>query len=679
MSQEKVLRTLESLGFAKLDAQVYLLLGKTGPQKAKTIAKLLNIPKTRLYVILKSLQSKGVVNATLEHPSKFSALPFEKALDLFVKAKMEDAQRIEKGKTDFLNDWKAIVVSEVRTPAPRFTVIEGRHYIYPKLRQMIEETEEKLLIIASIRELIRVDQYGLLDVSFRQSLGSEVQFRLLTDLTSQNIDLTKSLLKKESKGRLCFETRTPSLGIGLPSRMVIKDNKEALFFINTESNDASTEATLVCLWTDCKPLVDSFIVIFEDLWYKSTDLAKKIEEVESQKTLQLNNLITDSEEAKKKYYKTLKSAKSEILVMTSELGLASWIEKVELLKVFAKKGVSIKLMAPITVMNSKVAEELSLLGEVKHVPSSTLETVLVDDHFLFQFRAPSLERGHQNGLAFDQTHFTADLETVNKTKDMLYDVWVKAYAPFANMSQTVSEPLTLPLDEKRARAYEKTFQFIDKPRLLGKISEKEIITKILQAKKQKVRDWRTEAIIHYGSLAQAFIYPPANLNLPEMMIQVCHNNPQSSFGSANIMNIFVLAKASKSPSFELSAVVYASSHAHSFRKAMLEDSSAVPNVVRRGEFEVRTQSNSFFAGWTKPIRLSGERVLPPAAILFEGYGEVRPNKATISAKYGRSWLHEGNGFEAFVTFFHPLSKYNGPGTDGVLFRDSILTFLPSSK
>ncbi len=679
MSQEKVLCTLESLGFAKLDAQVYLLLGKKGPQKAKTIGKLLNIPKTRLYVILRSLQSKGLVNATLEYPAKFSALPFEKALDLFVKAKMEDAQRIEKGKTEILNDWKAIVVSEVRSPAPRFTVIEGKHYIYPKLRQMIEETEEKLLIIASIRDLIRVDKYGLLDQPFRQSSGSTVQFRLLTDLNSQNLVLTKNLLKKESKGRLRFETRTPSLGIGLPSRMVIKDNKEALFFTNSESNDAPTEATQVCLWTDCKPLVDSFIVIFEDLWYKSTDLGKKIEEMDSQKTSQQNNLITDSEEAKKQYYKTLKSTKSELVVMTSELGLASWMEKVDLLKVFAKKGVSIKLMAPITAKNSKVAEELSALGQVKHVPSSTLETVLVDDHYLFQFRAPSSGQGHQNGSAFNQTHYTAELETVKKTKDMLYDVWVKAYAPFANMRRTVSEPLTLPLDDKRARAYEKTFQFIDKPRVLGKISEKEIITKILQAKKQKVRDWRTEAIIHYGSIAQAFIHPPANLNLPEMMIQICHNNPQSSFGSANIMNIFILAKTSKSPSFELSAVVYDSSHGHSFRKAMLEDSSAVPNILKAGEFEVRTQSNSFFAGWTRPIRLSGERVLPPAAILFEGYGEVRPNKATISAKYGRSWLHEGNGFEAFVTFFNPRSKYDGPGTEGVVFRDSILTFLPSSK
>ena len=40
---------------------------------------------------------------------------------------------------------------------------------------------------------------------------------------------------------------------------------------------------------------------------------------------------------------------------------------------------------------------------------------------------------------------------------------------------------------------------------------------------------------------------------------------------------------------------------------------------------------------------------------------------------------ESNGFDAFVTFMHPASKYSGPGTDGFFIRDLVLTMTPPKK
>ena len=86
MTQEKVLKTLESLGLADYEANVYIFLAKKGPIKAINAAKGLKTSKQRLYPILKKLQSKGIVNSTLERPAKFSAVQFEKVLDSFLKA-----------------------------------------------------------------------------------------------------------------------------------------------------------------------------------------------------------------------------------------------------------------------------------------------------------------------------------------------------------------------------------------------------------------------------------------------------------------------------------------------------------------------------------------------------------------------------------------------------------------
>lgn len=108
MSQEWIIRTLVGLGLKRTDAKVYLFLAKTGPQKARDITNALKIYKQQLYRSLKNLRAKGMVNATLEHPARFSAVSLEKALDLFIKAKREEAQNIEQNKDEILSIWQSI-------------------------------------------------------------------------------------------------------------------------------------------------------------------------------------------------------------------------------------------------------------------------------------------------------------------------------------------------------------------------------------------------------------------------------------------------------------------------------------------------------------------------------------------------------------------------------------------
>jgi hypothetical protein len=83
-----------------------------------------------------------------------------------------------------------------------------------------------------------------------------------------------------------------------------------------------------------------------------------------------------------------------------------------------------------------------------------------------------------------------------------------------------------------------------------------------------------------------------------------------------------------------------------------------------------------FAGWTEPIQLTPPYSLPPSCIIVEGYGHVKTIAYSVVNPSGHKMMTEGNGFEAFVTFLHPASKYEGLGTDGFLGRDVIITIYP---
>ena len=134
MSQEKLIKTLVSFGLTQLDSQIYLFLSKTGLQKGRDLTSALKITKQQLYRSLKTLQSRAIVNATLEHPARFSAIPLEKMLDLLLKAKIEETRRLQQDKTEILSEWQSVAIEENSYAPPKFNVIEGRSSIYPKIQ-----------------------------------------------------------------------------------------------------------------------------------------------------------------------------------------------------------------------------------------------------------------------------------------------------------------------------------------------------------------------------------------------------------------------------------------------------------------------------------------------------------------------------------------------------------------
>jgi sugar-specific transcriptional regulator TrmB len=100
--------TLVKLGFTETDAQVYTFLATEGPQKARTTAEALELHKHQLYRSLKNLQSKGAINASAEHPARYSAVLFEKVLDQLVKTKLEQQKALQESKKELLANWLSI-------------------------------------------------------------------------------------------------------------------------------------------------------------------------------------------------------------------------------------------------------------------------------------------------------------------------------------------------------------------------------------------------------------------------------------------------------------------------------------------------------------------------------------------------------------------------------------------
>ena len=110
-----MVKTLESLGLKRLDAEVYVYLAQHDPKKARDIAKASETYKRQLYRSLKSLQRKGMISASQERPARFSAVPFDKVLDQFMEGNREEANRVEEDKEKILSIWDSMITGNSTT------------------------------------------------------------------------------------------------------------------------------------------------------------------------------------------------------------------------------------------------------------------------------------------------------------------------------------------------------------------------------------------------------------------------------------------------------------------------------------------------------------------------------------------------------------------------------------
>ncbi len=678
LSQETIKNALRKFGLTEKEAEVYIFIAKRGAQKGGEIAKHLKRNKGQIYRILKRLQRKGLVESTLEFPTRFTAISLETLIDSFIKSKREEVALVEKTKKDLLDDWKNISQIELEQPIEKFAVIEGTKKIYHKMAQMIRETKSQLSAISTISDLVRAEQFGVFDSAYN-NLKTKVQFRFLTELSKQNLKAMQ-LLRAKLKNGLDFKGRNPDLGLTAFPRLVIRDNEEIMFFITRTDQE-------VCFCTNCKSIIQAFSSVFNNLWCNSTDIDRKMVELETGKPIPKMALIKDAETAKRKYETFLKDAQNEILIVTSSEGLIEFNNRMNQLKEWTKRGIAIRIMAPIIEKNFEVTQKLLEFCEIKHVPTSLIGTTIIDGKHLFQFKHPPLKMETSYSLPFFRnTFYTNDFEYIEKTKNMLHGIWKKACVP----SAVTIESIIIPNEKGNEKAdssssaiknFRKILAFsIENDDVSGKLTERGVLNKILKANKHPKSNLSKDVSLLFASTGQAIIHPPKYFNLPDMLLHAWHVDEHSTHGGGESLVIHLWTDTPSDSGFIPTAIISNATSRETVLKRIFACTPAENNVqfLGKDEFHVRVHGNTLFAGWTVPLVLQPPHyILPPCCLLLEGVGKVKTGRLSILYRNGFRNKIEFNAFEALVTFFHPSSQYEGPGTDGIFFRDYVgKSFIP---
>jgi hypothetical protein len=443
----------------------------------------------------------------------------------------------------------------------------------------------------------------------------------------------------------------------------------------------------VSLWTNCQSLIHSFSSVFEELWKNSTDIQNKINEISNFKPVVKEISTNETKPTIQKFYQLLSSVKKEIIMMVSPENLINLWENKNISKNWFNPDISIQIMTPILSKNFEVIKQLTKHFEVKHVPKSYLETIIIDQSHLFQFKTSySIRKDSKITSDFSQPYYTNEINKIKRMRKTLNQIWKNAQPPSSITLESIFEPygfMPPPYSYNPWKKMSKKFTVIEEKTC--SITEKDVVSKIINAPQSTEMDPERKVFKLYASGGVAIIHPPDKFNLPDMMFAINHIEKQSTFGSGDALLIYLWLKKAEDYSFVLSGGIGDNPRGVKHRKENKFDfagsaAKQYHRLVKKDELQIRVYGNTVFVGWTVPIKLFPENyIIPPACIFLEGYGKVKTRAFTIIDPTGLKCKVEQNYFDAFVTFLHPKSKYTGPGTDGIFTRDLIATTIPAQN
>jgi sugar-specific transcriptional regulator TrmB/CBS domain-containing protein len=492
MTEDKITPLLRGFGLTEKESEVYVFLAKSGVQKAGEVSKRLRMHKAQVYRLLEVLQSKGLVESTLEFPTRFIPVSFENLLDLIIRVKKEETARLEEEKSELLTCWGSIRVEKPPPSLAKFTVMKGKERIYSKILQLIEEAKKEVLVMSDSVGIVQIEQAGITEVIGK----NDIRFRILTNVSKQNYRIVKRVLRKTLPKNLKIEGRHKDLGANVYPRFVIRDNEEVVFFLTPTEDSSTISRAETGLWTNSKEIVSALKIFFEGSWGEATDARERITEIEMGTPIKETLIIRDAEIAYQRFCRVIDEVKTEIIAVTTSEDLTRILMDRPVRR-WSEKGVKIHIMVPLDLESLEAAEELSKYFQLRYSGDVYTRIAVVDNRHLFMFKVPPPNNKTAEPSAyFDNLLYSNDPDYVEGMKNMLDDLWNKspAISDIAVGAAMRSPPTKVSATDPTSKVIEKMLAnnigsviVAEGEKPVGMITERDILNRVVRNRRDPER------------------------------------------------------------------------------------------------------------------------------------------------------------------------------------------------
>jgi len=226
IKEEFLSRLRKIFGLNLYEVRVWTALLSRGVSTAGELSNIGDVPRSRTYDILESLEKKGFVLMKLGKPIKFIALKPEEVIErvkrnLVIEAN-DRSKRLDSLKDDeVLKELSTLFTQGIKFVEPHELsgAIRGRNNLYNHLDMIIRNAEKSVTIVTSEDGLNR--KFESLKSALEKAKKKGVKIRVAAPISDKNMKIAKELSK-------FAEIRSVN---NISARFAIADGKELLFMV----------------------------------------------------------------------------------------------------------------------------------------------------------------------------------------------------------------------------------------------------------------------------------------------------------------------------------------------------------------------------------------------------------------------------------------------------------------
>ncbi|MBN2421309.1 TrmB family transcriptional regulator [Candidatus Woesearchaeota archaeon] len=253
------LKKLKEFGLNTYESKLWTALLSRGVSTAGELSDIANVPRSRSYDVLESLEKKGFIIMKLGKPIKYIAVPPEEIVNR-VKKKIEDDTNVALSSLDELKD--SPLLDELKLlhkngvelvePFDLTGIIKGRNNLYNHLEAMMKLATKSISIFTTKDGLIR--KSDIFKVVFKKLAEKGVSIRIAAPLDESTASIVVSL--KDS----AEVKNVPNIN----ARYCIVDGKEVTFML---LDDAEVHPTYDSgVWINTPFFAKALQAQFDMLW-----------------------------------------------------------------------------------------------------------------------------------------------------------------------------------------------------------------------------------------------------------------------------------------------------------------------------------------------------------------------------------------------------------------------------
>lgn len=252
---EEAKRVLQELGLTGYETRAYLSLLERGPLAATQVSEYSNVPYSKIYETLNSLEKKGWIKSEKGRPSQYYPKSPAEALTA-AKLKLED--KMKGWEQTILNELQPLYDKQEIKEKPDIWILRGEFNILAKLQEMLDKAKNELMIATPVltKPLIKA---ALPMLASMQNKNVKILLLISKDVKELGIEEVTSIAE--------VRTREHMFGGG-----VIIDGKEALLLLGEEKPSLVILSRnqpyhqLFAIWSTHIGLVGFAKDYFEYLW-----------------------------------------------------------------------------------------------------------------------------------------------------------------------------------------------------------------------------------------------------------------------------------------------------------------------------------------------------------------------------------------------------------------------------